>query len=249
MKYQKLKHFDNLGVEDSVKDANKIEEHASRPLNWATDTVAEKPDFYRSNTVVEPLVTKTTIRPLSDDQVEVANAGRTSLDSDANNNSQEKTELEQDVKEAVESILRQLVEEAVQPLNIQDLLDRLPQVPTHALCTEDQHPDDLSSVGSADSVVTVVPKPKDEQNKKLSTSALDDRVQFIDHVQNSLLDQLSGKRGDSFQVDHLEKEFIIFSRDDNPTSPEPTEYLSQFDGFPSSPHTSSKFEQISDIGH
>ncbi|KAH1001297.1 hypothetical protein HUJ04_013528 [Dendroctonus ponderosae] len=272
LKFEKLKpiqavkeYLDDPGVEDPAMDknvarANKIVEgkkaiiegeNASRPAEEDLDiqienSVAEKPDFYRSNTVVELQVIKSTIPPLSDDKVEDTKPERISLERDPNNNSQEKAELERDVKEAVEGILSQLVDEKTYGL------------PGKCQCgSHDQQLDDLSSVESADSVVTVVLKPKDEtkvnreQNKELpsralSTSSLEDRVEFIDHVQNSLLDQLSGKRVDSFQIDHLERELhdvatMYTSQDDNPNSPEPMEYFYEFDGLAGSSHTSTVF--------
>ncbi|XP_030762555.1 uncharacterized protein PF11_0213-like [Sitophilus oryzae] len=88
----------------------------------------------------------------------------------------------------------------------------------------DERPDDLSSVDSADSVVTVIENPNHESkdvneqvetktNKNISnknmSDALEGHVDLIDQVQNTLLDQICGKQVDTskkFDIEQLRQE-------------------------------------------
>ncbi|CAH1126612.1 unnamed protein product [Ceutorhynchus assimilis] len=102
-------------------------------------------------------------------------------------------------------------------------------------------------VSSMDSTVTVILKPKQDKdanemkklsNKALSTSAIEDHVVLLDQVQNSLLDQLSGKPLDTkskFDIDQLRKELhdasTMYTNEDheNDNDHEVMDYLYDFE--------------------
>ncbi|XP_076268329.1 uncharacterized protein LOC143201266 [Rhynchophorus ferrugineus] len=79
---------------------------------------------------------------------------------------------------------------------------------------DDGGADDFSSVDSADSAVTVVEKKHKNDNEqgsggKKATDPLEDHVDLIDHVQNTLLDQICGKpvnTNEKFDFDHFRQE-------------------------------------------
>ncbi|XP_066154906.1 serine-rich adhesin for platelets-like [Euwallacea fornicatus] len=205
---------------DDVKYIDLSKENATHQLddNRANEstvnkTLDHKPDFYRSDTVVEPLLVKKTVSDVTDDNT------------DSNNNtSKEETPLEEGVRTAISQIMK--------PTDVELLLQTLPEVPTHDLPPAE---DDLSSFGSTDSVVTVIMKPKQEvaprtlPGRAFSTSALEDRVELLDQVQNSLLDQLSGKS--KFDIDQLRKELhdATLYKEESPPDAEVLEYLYDFD--------------------
>ncbi|XP_066249541.1 uncharacterized protein [Euwallacea similis] len=210
----KEKKYDDAKYIDSSKE-NTAQQCADDKINESNvkNLLDSKPDFYRSDTVVEPLLVKKNVPHLSDDTT------------DSNNNtSKEETPLEEGIRAAVSQI--------VKPIDVESLLKTLPEVPTHDLPPTE---DDLSSFGSTDSVVTVIMKPKQEiaprtlPSRTFSTSALEDRVELLDQVQNSLLDQLSGKS--KFDIDQLRKELhdATLYKEESPPDAEVLEYVYDFD--------------------
>jgi len=204
-----------------------------------------KPDFYRADTVVEPILIKKTIQHLGDDSQD-------DQTDDNNNSNKEETRLEKEVREAVDEVIKETRKMDAEA--IEAMLKNLPSVPTSEQLTSkaestESEPvaDDLSSVDSADSVVTVIMKPKQDQEqtrplpgRAFSTSALEDRVELLDQVQNSLLDELSGKSSKSkFDIEQLRKELhdaATIYKDDEETAvpnvshePEMLEYLYDFE--------------------
>ncbi|KAL1501140.1 hypothetical protein ABEB36_006524 [Hypothenemus hampei] len=87
-------------------------------------------------------------------------------DKNNNNPTKEETDFEKDVRSSIEEVIKQT-----------KALDAKPNDSSEEL---------TSSVDSTDSVVTIIANPS-------SKSALENHVELLDQVQNSLLDQLSGK--------------------------------------------------------
>ncbi|XP_050295007.1 titin-like isoform X2 [Anthonomus grandis grandis] len=219
----------------------------SKTIKNVDPSVATKPDFYRSDTVNEPEAIKES----------ASTVGKPSKDSN-NNCSKQETPLEKEVRATVEGILKTTAKKTPLEADIGNAIKAIMEnnstsvdlkSPHRSTSSQETAQDDQSSVGSMDSVVTVVLKPKHPphtsqqeppnqpkklSSKALSTSAIEDHVDLIDQVQNSLLDQLSGKPIDEknkFDIEQLRKELhdAATMYKDEDTSTTVDGYLYDFD--------------------